>query len=618
MKGTPKTTETPEVMERLRKGNTVFIGSACAAPLFLVRALGKYLRKHRDIFSAPGSLRLVTLGVETPPEPFFNHFRRNSFFIDAFSREAVNRGQVDYAPVFLSRVPSLFRDGFLQADMALLQCSPPDRHGYMSLGISVDMAKAVIETARLTAVQVNRRMPRVHGDTFIHIDQANYVIPYDEPLREYRRGPDREIASRIGRYVASLIEDGDTLQVGYGSIPDAILANLHAKRELGIHTELIGDGIVDLMKKGVVDNSRKTVDRGKTVATFCMGSASTYAYLHENPSFAFRTLDYTNNPLIIASQRNMVAINSALEVDLSGQSTAQSLGKFNYSGFGGQTDFMRGAALSKGGKSILTVPSTSADGKKSRIVPYLSEGAGTTLTRGDVHYVVTEYGIAYIHGKSVRERALELVSVAHPRFRPLLIETARTSGLIYSDQAFIPGEKGTYPEHLETYRTTGKGIHVFLRPIRITDEPLLREFFFSLSERSSFRKFISDRVEISHRQLQELVVIDYTEEMAILAIRGTREKEEILGLGRYYIDPSTRLAEVAFAVRDDSQNLGIGSLLLSYLTYLARRQGLIGFTADVVRDNEPMLHVFETGGFRMEKQTTAGLVELKMYFKKRE
>ena len=604
------------IFNNIHRGDSIFISSACAEPQHLVHAMIRYVKENPKAFFDAEVLHIRTLGVAPyADEKFKSNFRHNSFFIGDSTRGAVNTGLADYTPVNLSQVPGLFRRGLEKVDVALLQASLPDEHGYLSVGISVDIVKAAAETARVLVVQVNRYMPRVHGDTFLHIDDIDFLVPYDEPLLEYYPAADTEIAQRIGSYVARLVADGDTIQVGYGTIPNAIVANLSGKKHLGIHTELISDGIVELMKQGVVDNSRKTVNRGKTVATFCMGKQTTYEFLHDNPSIDFRAIDYTNNPLLIARQENMVAINSALEIDLSGQSTAESIGKTFYSGVGGQADFMRGAALARNGKTILALQSTAACDVVSRIVPFLKEGAGATVLRGDVQYVVTEWGIAYLPGKNVRERAMDLISIAHPKFRPWLIEEARKNGLIYKDQAFIPGERGIYPEELETYRTTRAGFNLLFRPVKISDEPIVKDFFYSLSDNSMYRRFISYRKDMPHERLQDFVVIDYTKKMEILAVLGEEDKEEIVGLGQYEIEDEFHMAEVAFAVNDKHQNQGIGQELLGYLTYLARRQGLLGFTAEVLLENRPMLHVFEKMGFDMEKRVGSGVYELKMMFR---
>jgi acyl-CoA hydrolase/RimJ/RimL family protein N-acetyltransferase len=607
-----------EVFKNIHRGDTIFIGSACAEPQHLVQGLIRYVQSHPKAFFDAEVLSVWSLGVAPyATEKFKENFRHNSFFIGDSTRNAVNQGLADYTPVFLSQVPDIFRRGLERVDVALIQTSLPDEHGNMSVGVSVDIVMAAVEVAGIVVAQVNRHMPRVHGDTFIHMEDVDYVIPHDEPILEYSAEADTEITRRIGQYVAKLVEDGDTIQVGYGSIPNAVIANLAGKKHLGVHTELLSDGIVELMKRGVIDNTRKTVNRGKAVATFCMGKKSTYEFIHDNPAISFQRIDYTNNPFLIAQHDNMVAINSALEIDLTGQVTAESIGRIFQSGMGGQADFMRGAVRSRGGKPILTIQSTAQNDTVSRIVPMLSQGAGATLTRGDVHYVVTEYGIAYLHGKNIRERAMALIAVAHPKFREWLVEEAKKAGFVYPDQAIMPGEKGRYPEELETYRKTKTGMDLLLRPIKISDEHLEKDFLHHLSNRSLYLRFISKRQDMPHDRLQELVVIDYTQEMAIVAVvdEGQKRHEKFVGVGRYYIYPDRQSAEIAFAVRDDYQNRGIGQELLSYLTYLAKRQGLLGFTAEVLAANEPMLHVFEKGGFEMQRRTIAGLVELKMMFK---
>ena len=605
------------IYNRIHRGDTIFIGSACAEPQHLVQELIRYVKSNPKAFFDAEVLHVRSLGVAPyATEKFKQNFRHNSFFIGDSTRDAINKGLADYTPIFLSQVPELFYRGLARIDIALIQTSLPDEHGYLSLGISVDIVKAAAEMAKLVVVQVNSHMPRVLGDTFIHVDDVDFIVPYDELILEYGPEVDTEIAQNIGKYVSRLIEDGDTLQVGYGRIPNAVLSHLSDKKHLGIHTELMTDSIVELMKKGVIDNSRKTINPDKTVATFCMGHTEAYKFLHDNPAFDFRTIDYTNDPLVIAKHNNMVAINSALEIDLTGQATAESIGTLSHSGVGGQADFMRGAVLARGGKAILTLQSTAASDVVSRIVPSLKEGAGTTLIRGDIRYVVTEYGIAYLHGKNMRERAMELIGIAHPKFRPWLIEEAKKLNLIYGDQAFMPGKSGEYPERMETYRTTKDGLNIFIRPIKISDEPLLKDFVYSLSDQSMYRRFMSVRKDMPHERLQDLVIIDYTREVAILVFTTHDEKKElILGVGRYYIDPGMHTAEVAFAVRDDYQKRGIGTELLAYLTYLAKREGLLGFMAEVLAENRPMLHTFEKGGFDIKKTTVAGLCELKMTFK---
>ncbi len=604
------------IFKHIRRGDAIFIGTGCGEPQYLIRALINYVETHPTAFFDTEVFHVWSLGIAPyMDEKFKDHFRHNSFFIGDSTRPAINEGLADYTPLFLSQTPALFYRKLVQIDVALIQTSLPDEHGYMSLGISVDITKSAIENAKLIISQVNANMPRVHGDGFIHLKEVDFVVPYDEPILEFKAEADDEVTQQIGRYVARLIEDGDTIQVGYGSIPNAILTNLDHKKHLGVHTELLSDGLVDLMKKGVIDNSKKTINRGRTIATFCMGQKETYEYLNSNPAIQFRTVDYTNSPLTIAQHDNMKAINSVLEIDLTGQASAESIGKTFYSGIGGQADFMRGAILARNGATILTLPSTAGGDTISRIVPFLQEGAGATLNRGDVHYVATEYGIAYLHGKNIRERAMELIAIAQPKFRPWLIEQAKEHNLIYQDQAFIPGEKGEYPAELETFRSTKSGLEIFLRAVKISDEPLLKDFFYSLSDKSLYRRFFSILKSFPHTRLQKFVVVDYTIDTVILAVLLAEDKEEVVGMGQYSIDKASHTAEVAFAVRDDYQGRGIGKELLSYLTYLAKRRGLHGFIAEVLLENRNMLHLFENMGFDIQKRISSGAYELRMAFR---
>ena len=599
----------------IHRGDRIFIGTGCGYPQYLVDQLVAYTQAHPKAFFDAEVLHVWTLGVNPYlQDDVRRNFRLNSFFVSGPTRDSVNQGSADYTSVFLSQVPDLLSRGVIPIDVALVQTSMPDEHGYVSLGISVDIVRTAVDCARTVICQLNPNMPRTHGDSFLHMTDVEFAIPFQEPLLEFPSVPPDEIADRIGGYVATLVEDGATIQVGYGRIPDAILARLAGKKHLGVHTELLSDGIVQLMKLGVVDNTEKTVDRNKTVAAFCMGSHATYDYLDDNPAVSFRSVDYTNSPSIISRIEKMTAINSALEIDLTGQATAESLNGAVYSGVGGQPDFMRGAVLAPEGKSVLVIPSTARDDTVSRIVPHLSEGAGVTLTRSDVHYVVTEYGIAYLHGKNLRERAMELIRIAHPSFRPWLLREAKAKHLIYADQAFVPGSRGEYPEQLETYRTTKAGLELLFRPVRISDEPLLKDFFYALSDRSVYQRFISTRKDMPHERLQEFVIIDYSSEMVILAIADVDGIQTVVGVSQYGMEPDSHSAEVALVVRDDFQNQGIGTELLGYATLLAKREGLLGFRAEVLVDSQTMMRLFEAAGFSIEKKRGAGVYELRMLF----
>lgn len=605
-----------EIFSHIRRGDHIFVASGCGEPQYLVQALIRYVESNPKAFFDAEIIHIYSLGLAPYAGAKYKaNFRHNSFFVGNSTRDSINAGMADYTPISLSQLPALLASGAVRIDVALIQTSMPDEHHYLSLGVSVDVVKAATEKAKIVIAQINPNMPRIHGDGFIHIKDVDFIIPYDEPLLEVSKTQASDVIKTIGKNVARLVQDGDTIQVGWGGLPNAVMASLYNKKDLGVHTELLSDGLVYLIKTGVINNSRKTIDHGKTVAAFCMGTRETYDFLDNNPSIALRTLDYTNNQLIISRIENMVAINSTLEIDLGGQATSESIGGVFYSGIGGHQDFMRGALFSRNGKTILALKSTSRNDTISRIVPALKEQAGITLNRADTRYVVTEYGIAYLHGKNIRERAMSLIAIAHPKFRPWLIEEAKKRGLIFKDQAFIPGKRGEYPDDLETYVSTKTGVQIFIRSVKISDEELLKDFFYSLSDKSIERRFISSRKDMPHEILQNFVVIDYTKEVVLVVFRGDRDNPIIVGVGQYGIDENTHTAEVAFAVRDDQQNSGIGFELLKYLTYLAKRQGLLGFTADVLVENKPMLHVFEKGGFDIKRKIDSGVYELSLKFK---
>jgi len=611
-----KFAEFEEIFKNINRGDRMFISSACGEPQTLLKELINYVESSPNAFFDAEVLHIWSLGVAPyANKKFKRNFRLNSFFISNMTRDAVNSGSADYAPTFHYQVPDLIRRGHVPVNVALIHTSMPDCHGYVSLGVSVDIAKAAVETATLVIAQINPNMPRVYGDSMLHVTHLDYMVYGDDPLIEFEKRVQDDVSSQIGKYVASIVEDGDTIQVGYGTIPNAILKYLEDKKHLGIHTELFVDGLAKLIKCDAVDNSRKTINRNQTVASFCMGKTETYQYIDNHPKFAFMPVDYTNNPLVIAQNHQMTAINTALQIDLSGQATAESIGTKFFGGIGGTADFMRGAALAPNGKSILTMQSTAQNGTVSRIVPLLDHGAGVTLSRGDIHYVVTEYGIAYLYGKNIRERAMALISIAHPKFREELLAEAKKHSFIYKDQAFVPGFAGEYPEHLETERATKKGETLMLRPVKLKDEPLLKKFFYSLSDHSIYNRFISARKYIPHERLQAFVVINYTREMVILATKVDKGKEEVVGIGQYAIDEKMHTADVAFVVKDEYQGQGVGTKLLRYLTYLAKSQGILGFTADVLVNNKAMLHMLYNMDFDIEQDVSEGVYTLKLWFR---
>lgn len=415
-----------EAVRLIPSGARVFTSGNAATPRVLFRALVEHKQEFRDV----ELIHLLLMGDEFAGPGLDAHFRHNALFVGPGDRQAVNAGTADYTPIFLSEIPRLFSSGTLPLDVALLQVSPPDEHGFMSLGVEVLASKAAAESARTVIVQVNTHMPRVLGDAFLHISRVHAVVESDEPLPELQGKPFGQTEKQIGEYIAELIPDGATLQLGIGTIPDAVLASLDGKRDLGVHTEMISDGVVQAMEAGILTGARKTLHRGKAIATLVLGTRELYQFVDNNPAFELHPSTYTNDPFIIAQNDNLIAINSALEVDLTGQVCADSIGTAVYSGFGGQLDFMRGAARSQGGKPIIALPATVRKGSASRIVPVLKPGAGVVTTRGDVHTVVTEFGVAELYGKTLRQRAKALIAIAHPQFRGALEHAAMERKLL--------------------------------------------------------------------------------------------------------------------------------------------------------------------------------------------
>ncbi len=410
-----------QAIDWIRSGDRVWIHTGCATPEVLVGAMVRRARDLQDV----EIYHMVACGSAAYSQPeMAGHFRLNCLFLSGCVRDAVAEGRADYTPVSLGDIERLLDSGELPVDVALIQTAPPDAHGFLSLGVSVDCTMAAALKARVVIAEVNDQMPRTLGDTFLHVSKVTAVVETSRPLMELRPEAPTPVQDRVAQHVASLIPDGATLQMGIGGIPNAVLACLGGHRDLGIHSEMCSDGVVPLIESGVINGARKSLHPGKAVAGFVLGSKVLFDFLHQNPAFEFRPTGYVNDPFVIAQNDHMISINSALQVDITGQVCSDSIGTRPYSGFGGQLDFIRGAGRSKGGKPIIALPATAKHGTVSRIVPMLDPGAGVVTTRSDVHYVVTEYGVAYLRGKTLRQRAEALIAIADPRFRDQLQDFA--------------------------------------------------------------------------------------------------------------------------------------------------------------------------------------------------
>jgi len=586
-----KVVSAEKAISKIKGGDRVFIGTGCGEPQHLIQAMVKdKFIQDITIYQMLSS----TLAQFMEDKSFLRRFSIKLFFISRPLRQAAFDGKIDYIPAYLSQIPDLFKSRRIGLDVALIQVSPPDEFGYCSLGVSVDITRAGMESAKLVIAQVNPRMPKTWGDSFVHIDDVDFLVPYEEPLVEGLRGmQDNEVSRRIGHFISQLVSDGATLQIGFGQLPYVILKYLDGKKDLGIHTQLITDGFLPLFEKNVITNKKKTFLPGRVVASLCMGSDKIYNYVNNNPKFYFRSSDFVNDPTEIARNDNLISISSALEVDLTGQVCTDSVGYLIYSGIGDQVDFLRGSSMSKGGFSIIALPSTAQNETVSRIVSHLSEGAGVATTRGDVNFVVTEYGIAELQGKGIYQRVIELAQIAHPKFRDSLIKEAKKHHYIFGDQLPPSSDDLIFLENYKSILELKNRRTVEFRPILPSDEFSSRNFYYSLQEKTIFYRYFYKKKIFSHEMMQkQWATVDYRRNMSIIGLVQEGGHKEIMAIGTY-AEVEEHIAEVAFVVREDFQGFGIASYLLDVLEKIAKENNYKKFTATVLRGNTPMIHVFK-------------------------
>ncbi len=577
---------------KIKRGSRVFIGTGSGEPQHLINAMVND-PQLQDIMVY--QMLSFTLAKFVDDPSFLRRFLLKLFFISREMRKAAFEGKIDYIPAYLSQIPRLFYSNQIGIDVALIQVSPPDKFGYCSLGVSIDITLAGMANANMVIAQINPKMPRTWGESFVHVDEIDYFVFHEEPLVESL--PDltkhNVVARRIGHYVSQLIDDGTTLQVGFGTLPSMILEYLDNKKDLGVHTQLITDPLVELLKKKVITNKKKNHIPGRVVASMCMGSEGLYRYVDNNPIFYFRSSEYVNDPKIIAQNDNLVSISSALEVDLTGQICSDSVGYLFYSGIGDQVDYLRGSAMSKGGFSIIALPSTAQNDQVSRIVSHLSEGAGVATTRGDVNFIVTEYGIAALQGKSIYQRVIELAQIAHPKFREDLIQFAKKRHYIFGDQLPPSRDDLLFLENYKTTHLLKNGKSVTFRPLLPSDEFSYRNFFYSLQDETIYYRFFYRMKTFSHEVVQKhWASVDYRKNMSIIGLVQRSGHKEIMAIGSYAEAEDGR-AEIGFVVREDYQNLGIASYLIDQLESIAKENNYTGFKASVLKENEAMIYVFK-------------------------
>ena len=599
----------------VRAGDHVFVGTACATPRALVAALEQLELRPADV-ELVHFLTDHAVPHNAQGEAVTN-FRHRSFFVGADVRAAVKQGIADYVPMSIARVPALMAIGRIKVDVAFIQVSTPDAFGYVSLGVSVDVIPAAVASARLVVAEVNPAMPRSMGDSTLHVSQIHWLVPVDTPIIEYQHPPAAAQAmEQIARYIGSIIEDGSTLQIGLGRVTNEALKHLADRQDLGIHSDVITDAIIPLLEKGILTGRRKTQQAGKIVTSFAMGSRRLYDLIDRNPLFSFQAIDVVCDPYTLASQHKMVSVTQAFAVDLTGQVCADQFGGDFYSGLAAQGEFLRGASRSVGGKPIICLASTNGDtpdnGNESRIRAQLLPSEGVTVARTDVHYVITEFGIAYLFGKSIRERAVALIEVAHPKFRADLFASAQALGYVSAEQTLK--NMRAYPVEEEVSVSLKGNRTVLVRPSGSNDGDGIRDLFHRLSDRDRYTRFFRKVRGLSNRDVQRLCNMNFENEVAFVAVTGTRENPQIVAQSCYFTDPGTNLAETAFMVHPDWQGCGLGQALQRRMVEHAQGRGVRGFVAEIMASNDKMIRLAQAGTGNVSVESTGGTVRVTTVF----
>jgi acyl-CoA hydrolase/GNAT superfamily N-acetyltransferase len=583
--------EVAEALKVIKPGQRVFIGSSCGEPQHLVRGLSELSDYFKDI----EIVRLLTL--ETTPLTLIANKTHDqnidirSFYLGSAKPKGIARNQRFITPINMSAIPRLFKSRLLPIHVALIQVSPPDDFGWMSLGVSVDITLAAAQSADVVIAQINANMPRVLGRSFIHVNDVDYFVEYDEPLLTIGENPEMAAANDIGRLIARrLIDDGSTIAIGLGTTSDAVMLALSEKNDLGIHTMYMTNEIMHLFAKGVITNRKKGFNDGKLVANSAIGSEDLYEFLNDNPAVEFHPSDYVCDPAIIARHNKMVAMSVAMTIDLTGQVAADAMPQTHFSGITGISDFMRGAVQSPGGKSILMLPSTGMKGQKSRIVPLLADTA-VVATRGDVHLVVTEFGAVNLFGKSLQERAMAMISIAHPEFRDELFFEAKKMGLLSTERTLSESIHGVYPIHLEE-TIDMEGEEMTVRPVKPVDERRIQEHFYNLDKDDVVARFFHEKTSFVKEEVEGVSQIDYVKDLTVVAVVGEFGFGRVVAIGEYLIDPASNVAEIAFSVSKDYQKKGMGKILLKKLASAARENHISGLVAYTSPQNRGMIKLF--------------------------
>jgi acyl-CoA hydrolase/GNAT superfamily N-acetyltransferase len=603
------TTNAEEALACIRPGTKVFIGSGCGEPRHLVEQLAARAPRLYDVEA------VQVLSVQPPqhePPSLGDSIKLKHFFLVGHgARQAVYQGRAEYVPVFMSDVPKLLAQD--KPDYVLIQASPPDNHGYLSLGVAVDVTKEAIEAAETVIVQINPAMPRTLGDSFIHLSEVDYLVEHDEALPELAEPRLDEIDLTIGQNIARLIDDGSTIHAGLGRVPAAVLKCLDDKKDLGVHTDMFTVGYLRLIESGVITNRRKELNRNRCVAAYALGDRELFDFMNMNPFVEFHPCAYTNSPSIIGTHERMVSIHEAMETDLTGLVCTSSRGHRVYTGVGGLVDFMRGVARSKYGKFIIALHSISEDGQESNVVPRNAAGSGLMASRSAIQHVVTEFGSVNLHGKSLGDRAIALIQIAHPRFREQLKNQAQDLGLLGAGEPISLFAPVLYPQELERTEQLGE-ISILFRPSKATDLRAIQEFFYGLNDKDVYFRFLRTMRAFPREEMAAMANIDYQERMTILGLVGELGFETVVAIGRYVAVAGSELVEVDIAVDEEFRRHGVGEFLLRYVFDIARDKGFQGILAHIAYDNPQIIKLVQKMGYRVKATLDCGVYEIEIRF----
>ncbi|RTZ99019.1 MAG: acetyl-CoA hydrolase [Deltaproteobacteria bacterium] len=587
-----KKQDADQAIESIRSGQLVFIGSACGEPQVLVRALAARARYFSGLEIIRMMSRETASLTEIANQTHDMSLNLRQIYLGGSSDDSISRNKRFITPMNVSEVPGLFINRRVPINVALIQVAPVDDFGWMSLGISVDVTLAAASSADLVIAQVNPRMPRILGQSFIHVNDVDIIVEYEEELLTLSPKPPSSVATMIGKNISRLIQDGSTLQVGLDSASQATLQALRDKNDLGFHSLYLTDDIMHLYARGVINNCKKGINEGKLVASAALGSAMLYEFLNNNPGVDFRPSDYVNDPFVIAQHHRMVSMNVAKAIDLTGQVTIEAASQTNYAGVSGVADFVRGAKRSAGGKSILMLNSTTPDGKKSNIIPQLTHET-VVVPRGDVQYVATEYGVVNLLGKSLQGRAMAMISIAHPDFRDELFQAAKEDGLVGSDKSLGGSGRGVYPVRYEE-RLEIDGQVITIRPAKPVDDRRIQEHYYRLKKEDVLRRFFHEKTIFGRTEVEGKSQADYIKDFALVGVVGEFGFDKVIAVGEYLLLTDSNMAEVAFSVSSEFQGKGLGKLFLRKLAQAAKENGIAGLVAYTSPQNKAMVQLFKT------------------------